>query len=61
MAIYLGKCKQGDLVQFRSPTIPTKEITRSSVYSGHRSIQEQGWRKLLCPLWKKQSAHPQRR
>ena len=25
MAIYLGKCKQGDLVQFRSPTIPTKE------------------------------------
>ena len=25
MAIYLGKQKQGDLVQFRSPTIPTKE------------------------------------
>ena len=25
MAIYLGKRKQGDLVQFRSPTIPTKE------------------------------------
>ena len=25
MAIYLGKRKQGDLVQFRSPIIPTKE------------------------------------
>ena len=25
MAIYLGKRKQGDLAQFRSPTIPTKE------------------------------------
>ncbi len=25
MAIYLGKRKQGDLVQFRSSTIPTKE------------------------------------
>ena len=25
MAIYLGKRKQGGLVQFRSPTIPTKE------------------------------------
>jgi len=25
MAIYLGKQKQGDLVQFRSSTIPTKE------------------------------------
>ena len=25
MAIYLGKQKQGDLVQFRSPIIPTKE------------------------------------
>jgi len=25
VAIYLGKQKQGDLVQFRSPTIPTKE------------------------------------
>jgi len=25
VAIYLGKRKQGDLVQFRSPTIPTKE------------------------------------
>ena len=25
MAIYLGRRKQGDLIQFRSPTIPTKE------------------------------------
>ena len=32
MAIYLGKRKQGDLVQFRSPTIPTKE-SHSHLYT----------------------------
>jgi hypothetical protein len=32
MPIYLGKCKDGDLLQFHSPTIPTKE-THGHLYT----------------------------